>query len=241
MKRVKIILSEDVYNLGEEGDVREVASGYARNFLIPQGLALSYSNKNVAYFEQRREAIEKRKEEKREAAKSFKEKIESKVIELEMPAGNTGKLFGSVNSATVAEKLAADGINVERKKIEVPENSIKMVGEYDVRIRLYGDEVAEIKVVVNAVGGKKVTAEGETAKAAPAEPENEAVEAAEEPAEEEVAEAAVVETAEEPAEEAAEEPAAEADGDAAETDTAAVDTAAVETADGDTDSEKEGS
>ena len=158
MKRVKVILSEDVYNIGEEGDVREVASGYARNFLIPQGLALSFSKKNVAYFEQRKEAIEKRKDEKREAAQSFREKIESKVLELEMPAGDTGKLFGSVNSATIAEKLTAEGINIERKRIDVPENSIKMIGEYDVRIRLYGDEIAEIKVIVDPVGGKKVAA-----------------------------------------------------------------------------------
>ncbi|MBN1685056.1 MAG: 50S ribosomal protein L9, partial [Spirochaetales bacterium] len=55
MKRVKVILKQDVYNLGEEGDVREVAAGYARNFLIPQGLALGYSKQNVAYFEQRKE------------------------------------------------------------------------------------------------------------------------------------------------------------------------------------------
>ena len=159
MNRVKVILSDDVYNLGEEGDVREVTAGYARNFLIPQGLALSFSKKNVAFFEQRKESIEKRKDEKREAAKSFREKIESKVIELEMPAGDTGKLFGSVNSATIAEKLAAEGINIERKKIDVPENSIKLIGEYAVRIRLYGDEVAEIKVIVSPVGGKKITGE----------------------------------------------------------------------------------
>jgi large subunit ribosomal protein L9 len=165
MKRVKVILSQDVYNLGEEGDVREVASGYARNFLIPQGLALSYNRQNVAYFEQRREAIETRKQEKREAAKGFRDRLESKVLELEMPAGDTGKLFGSVNSATIAEKLASEGITIERKKIDVPDNSIKMIGEHDVRIRLYGDEVAGIKVIVNPVGGKKVAAAGTEAQA----------------------------------------------------------------------------
>jgi large subunit ribosomal protein L9 len=169
MKRVKVILNEDVYNLGEEGDVRDVAPGFARNFLIPQGLALGYSKKNVSYFEQRKVAIEKRKDEKREAAKSFREKIETKVLELEMPAGDTGKLFGSVNSATIAEKLAAEGINIERKKIDVPESSIKIVGEYDVRIRLYGDEVAAIKVIVNPVGGKKAETTQPTGDAAPAE------------------------------------------------------------------------
>ena len=262
MKRVKVILNEDVYNLGEEGDVREVAAGYARNFLIPQGMAMSHTTKNVAYFEQRKEAIEKRKEEKREAAKSFREKIESKVIELEMPAGDTGKLFGSVNSATVAEKLAAEGITIERKKIDVPENSIKMIGEYDVRIHLYGDEVAGVKVIVNPVGGKKVTAEApaeEAAKAAPAEdtaeeaPEEEPVAeavaeeaAAEEPVAEETAAEDAVETepaAEAPVEEAAEEPAVEeaAAEEAPAEETAEADSAEADAAAETDESEKEGS
>ncbi|MBN1686746.1 MAG: 50S ribosomal protein L9, partial [Spirochaetales bacterium] len=119
---------------------------------------LGYSKQNVAYFEQRKEVIEKRKQEKREEAKSFREKIESKVLEIEVPAGDTGRLFGSVNSATIAEKLASEGITIERKKIDVPESSIKMVGEYRVRLRLYGDEVAGIKVIVYPVGGKKAAA-----------------------------------------------------------------------------------
>ena len=156
MKNTKVILNQDVYNLGEEGDVREVASGYARNFLIPQGLAAQYTKQNLDLFEQRREKIEQRKDEKRQTAMGLKEQIESKMIELEMPAGNNGKLFGSVNSATIAERLTAVGIMVERKKIDVPDSSIKMTGEHTVRVRLYGDEVAELRVVVNPVGGKKV-------------------------------------------------------------------------------------
>jgi large subunit ribosomal protein L9 len=161
VKKTKVILNQDVYNLGEEGDVREVAPGYARNFLIPQGLAVSFNKQNLAQFEQKREVIEKRKEEKRDVAKGLRERIESREINLEMPAGDTGKLFGSVNSATIVERLAADGISIERKKIDVPDNSIKMVGEYTVRIRLYGDEVAELKVTVDPVGGKKKAAKEE--------------------------------------------------------------------------------
>ena len=167
MRNAKVILNQDVYNLGEEGDVREVAPGYARNFLIPQGLAVQYSKQNLAVFEQRREVIQKRKEEKRQTAMGLKEQIETKTIELDMPSGDTGRLFGSVNSATIMEKLAAEGISIERKKIDVPDNNIKMIGEYTVRIRLYGDEIAEVHVIVNPAGGKKVLdAKKEAAEAA---------------------------------------------------------------------------
>ncbi len=201
MKRIKVILNQDVYNLGEEGDVREVAAGYARNYLIPQGLALSHSRQNAAYFEQRKEAIEKRKQEKREQAKGLRERIESKVIEIEMPAGDTGKLFGSVNSATIAERLATEGITIERKKIDVPDSSIKMIGDYEVRIRLYGDEVAEIKVQVFPVGGKKPAV---TEAAAPEKVE-EQVETSEPAAEETAPEVEASEPAETPEETATEE------------------------------------
>ena len=194
MKTAKIILNQDVYNLGEEGDVCEVTPGYARNFLVPQGMAVSYNKQNLAQFEQKRVVIEKRKEEKRDAAKGLCDRIEAMVIELEMPAGDTGKLFGSVNSATIAERLTAEGISIERKKIDVPESSIKMVGEHTVRVRLYGDEVAEMKVVVNPVGGKKkVEAKTETADppkpvAGPVAAEQEEPETAEAPMDEVTAE-----------------------------------------------------
>jgi large subunit ribosomal protein L9 len=229
MKSVKVILNQDVYNLGEEGDVREVAPGYARNYLLPQEMAVAYTKRNLAIFEQKKETIEKRKGEKRDEAKGLRERIEAMAIELEMPAGDTGKLFGSVNSATIAEKLQAEGLIIERKKIDVPDNNIKMVGDYSIRVRIYGDEIAELKVVVNPVGGKKVVEQTEKKEelkdeapaveavaadetpVAKAEVE-EAVAPAEEetPAEEEapVAEAPV-EEAEAPAEE--EEPAAEAE------------------------------
>ena len=205
MKRIKVILNQDVYNLGEEGDVREVAAGYARNYLIPQGLALSHSRQNVAYFEQRKEAIEKRKQEKREQAKGLRERIESKVLEIEMPAGDTGKLFGSVNSATIAEKLATEGITIERKKIDVPDSSIKMIGDYEVRIRLYGDEVAEIKVQVYPVGGKKPSVTEAVPEAAAPEKVEEQVETSEPAAEETAPEVEASEPAETPEETAAEE------------------------------------
>jgi large subunit ribosomal protein L9 len=145
---MKIILNKDVVNLGEEGDVREVAPGYGRNYLIPKGLAVAYSKSNVAVFEGRRKAIEKRKDEKRQQAAGMKERIDALTLTIQVTAGETGRLFGSVNSATIMEELGKQGFDVERKRIEVPEHAIKQVGNYNVRVKLYGNEVATLKVQV---------------------------------------------------------------------------------------------
>ncbi|MFP4363820.1 MAG: 50S ribosomal protein L9 [Spirochaetia bacterium] len=144
----KIILNKDVATLGEEGDVKVVADGYARNYLFPQDLAVPYSKHWVNVFESKRAAIEKRKEEKRQAARGLKERIEEEHLEIEMPAGESGKLFGSVTNTTVDEHLEKIGINVDKKRIDVPDNTIKMIGDYTVTIKLYGGEEAELKVTV---------------------------------------------------------------------------------------------
>ena len=144
----KVILNQDVPNLGEEGDVKQVSDGYARNYLIPQKLAMPYTKHFIDVFGQRKSSIEKRKEDKRQGARSLKEKIESEELTISMPAGDHGKLFGAVTSQTVAEALEKKGIAIERKRIEIPEHSLKMVGNYVVRIRLYEKEEAKLKVVV---------------------------------------------------------------------------------------------
>ena len=155
MKNVKIILNEDIPNLGEEGDVKEVSPGYARNYLIPKGIVFPYTKQNIALLEQRRIAIEKRKDEKRQAAMGLKERIESLAVTIEMPAGDSGKLFGSVTNANITERLAAEGIVIERKKIEIPDHTIKNTGVYTVIIKLYDDQAAELKVEVKPVGAQK--------------------------------------------------------------------------------------
>ncbi len=147
---MKIILNQDVYNLGEEGDVCVVANGYARNFLIPQKLASIFNKQNIAMFESRKAAIEKRKEEKRLASAGLKDKIEAITLELKVSSGDTGKLFGSVTNANVAEELKKEGITVERKKIELPGHTIKMIGEFIVKVKLYGNETADLKLVIKS-------------------------------------------------------------------------------------------
>jgi len=151
---MKIILNQDIAGLGEEGDIKEVANGYARNYLIPKKIASPYTKQNLVVLESRRKAIEQRKEEKRREAMGIKERLESEDLVFTMPAGESGKLFGSVNNAMIAQELEARGYSIERKRIEVPEHNIRMVGAHTVKIRLYGQEEANLKVGVEAAEEK---------------------------------------------------------------------------------------
>lgn len=148
---MKVILNEDVPNLGEEGDIKEVKAGYFRNFLFPRGFAFPYTRQYIAMFEGRRAAIEKKKEEKHAKALDLKTRIEDLDLEIAMPAGDTGKLFGSVTSLTVADTLAKHGFQIERKRIELPEHNLKMIGRYTAKIRLYEKAVASLKFTITAL------------------------------------------------------------------------------------------
>ena len=150
MKEMKIILKQDVPNLGEEGDVCTVARGYGRNYLLPQSIAVPFTRQNIALFEHKRDAIEKRKEEKREQAKSEKERLEGEELIINATAGDTGKLFGSVSNATIAEELEKRGYSIEKKRIDivVEGNTIRMVGRYPIRVKLYGEEEANLEILV---------------------------------------------------------------------------------------------
>jgi large subunit ribosomal protein L9 len=145
---MKIILSQDVRNLGEEGDQVEVKDGYARNFLLPKGFAVTFNKTNQSIFVSRAALIEKRKEEKRKSAATFKERIDATTITLAVSAGDSGKLFGSVTNNMVQEALAKEGIEIDRKRIEVASHAIKSIGTYTVKVRLYENESAQMKVVV---------------------------------------------------------------------------------------------
>jgi large subunit ribosomal protein L9 len=145
---MRVILNQDVPNLGELGDIKEVAPGYARNFLFPRSLAFAHTAKTVALFEKRRAEIEGLKQRKRDASSGLKEKIEAEEISVTVPAGANGKLYGAVTAHTVADELAKKGIEIERKKIEVQGHSIKSVGTYKVLIRLYEKDEATLKLVV---------------------------------------------------------------------------------------------
>ena len=159
---MKVILNKDLAPLGEEGDVKDVAKGYARNFLFPREIALPYNERTKKLFESRREEIEARKAQKRTDAAGLKEKLESLNLVISMPAGANGKLYGAVTSQTVMDELSKQGYQIERKRIELPGSSFKNVGKYKVAVKLYESSAAEI--TINVMGQEIKT---ET-KAAPA-------------------------------------------------------------------------
>jgi large subunit ribosomal protein L9 len=145
---MRVILNQDVPNLGELGDIKEVAPGYARNFLFPRSLAFAHNAKSMVLFEKRKAEIEAIKASKRSASASLKEKIEAEEITLVLPAGATGKLYGAVTGHNVADELLKKGIDIDRKRIEVPGRSIKSVGSYKVSIRLYEKDEATLRLLI---------------------------------------------------------------------------------------------
>lgn len=153
---MKIILNQDVASLGELGDIKEVSPGYARNYLLPRGYAVAYTTKTVQAFEKRKTEIDGLKEQKRQSSLSLKEKLEAEEITVTMPAGANGKLYGAVTNATIADEFLKKGLEIDRKKIEVPSRSIKSVGNYKVLVHLYEKEEATIRV---SIVGQEVKAE----------------------------------------------------------------------------------
>jgi len=145
---MKIILNQDVQNLGEIGDVKDVAPGYARNYLLPRNYAVIYNTKTVLMFEKKQSEIVAIKEQKKKNSASLKEKLEAEEISVAMPAGANGKLYGAVTNATVADELLKKGLEIDRKKIDVPGRSIKSIGNYKVIIHLYDKEEAVVKLSI---------------------------------------------------------------------------------------------
>ncbi len=166
---MKVILNQDVKHLGEEGDVKTVANGYARNYLFPRNFALPYNEVTVAYFEGRKAEIEARKDAKRKDSASLKEKLEAEVITIVMPAGANGKLYGAVTNQAVVDYLQKKSIEIERKRIDIPGSTIKNTGKYTISVRLYESAVAEITLVVKSQEqADKEAAESAAAKASAA-------------------------------------------------------------------------
>ena len=163
---MKVILNVDVKSLGEEGDVKNVANGYARNYLLPRNLAVPYNAATVLYFESRKAEIEARKEQKRKDSASLKDKLEAANIEISMPAAANGKLYAAVTSHIVADVLNKMGFEIERKRIEIPGSSVKVVGPFKATIKLYEAQTAE--VVVNVIAETVAGAEPAPAKEAKA-------------------------------------------------------------------------
>ena len=147
---MEIILNENVEGLGNIGDMVTVKPGYARNFLIPRGHAVEASTRNVKELEHQKRQLERKLQKQTQAAELQKQKIERVTCVLPHRAGEEGKLFGSVTSMEIENKLAESGVEIDRKKIQLAE-PIKSLGEYEVPIKLDAGVVANIKVSVVAL------------------------------------------------------------------------------------------
>ena len=144
---MKIILRQDMDALGFEGDIVDVADGYARNYLFPKGIALEANNQNIKFMETQRKKIEIKRLHAKEDAEKVKEKLADVVITIYQKAGEEDKLYGSVTSMDIATHLEKEGITVDRRKITL-DKPIKTLGEFDVPIKLYPEVTGSIKVVV---------------------------------------------------------------------------------------------
>jgi len=147
---MKIVLRADVDNLGKKGDLVDVADGYARNFLVPRGLALKASpgsQKQADAMRRNREAREKRE---REAAQALAASFEGRTVTIKARAGGEGRLFGSVTTIDIADAvLKQTGAEVDRRRIDL-EEPIKELGGADLQVRLHPDVVATLHIEVEA-------------------------------------------------------------------------------------------
>jgi large subunit ribosomal protein L9 len=147
MSQVKLILRESVPSLGEAGDVVSVKPGYARNYLIPLGKAIFATESGVRELEHHQRVVAQKVAKELKELEAVRARIESLSLEVKARAGEEGKLFGSVTALQIGELLAEQGIEVDRRRIELPE-PIKELGEHSVGVKLHRDLVAQIKLQV---------------------------------------------------------------------------------------------
>jgi len=147
MDKIQVILKEDVANLGRSGELVSVKPGYGRNYLIPQGMAVPATSKNVAKIEHEKRQIEARTAKLRKDAEGVAARVNGVALTLERQVGEENKLFGSVTSRDIEEALRIKGIDVDRKKIHL-EHPIRAVGEFTIDVKVAKDVTAHIKVTV---------------------------------------------------------------------------------------------
>lgn len=144
---IHVVLQGDVQSLGKSGDLVRVRPGYARNFLIPRGLALPATESNVARVEELRKLALAKAAKELTAAREVATKLESVAVKIARPVGEENKMYGSVTSRDIEDAFRAAGIEVDRKKIDLAE-PIKQLGLTEVPVKLYRDVVAKLRVEV---------------------------------------------------------------------------------------------
>ena len=146
---MKVILTQDVKGLGKKGEVKNAADGYARNVLLPKGLAIEANAQNMSELNSKSQAAAHHKAEEKAAAEANKAKLDGKTVKVQAKCGENGKLFGAVTSKELAELLAGEfGIKVDKKKISA--SDMKNVGTYSFDVKLYQGVIAKMSVEISA-------------------------------------------------------------------------------------------
>ena len=151
---MEVILREHVDNLGRRGEVVKVADGYARNYLLPRKLALLANEGNKQQIERERAKFDAKEAEEKKVAEAVAARLASVEVVIARKVGETEALYGSVTSADIAEALAAKGVDLDRRKIQLAE-AIKQIGEFNIPVKLHREVTATLKVKVVAENAQK--------------------------------------------------------------------------------------
>lgn len=146
---MKLILREDVYNLGKGGELVEVKPGYGRNYLIPRGLAVLANPKNIREVEHQKAVAAAKAAKLKASAEAIAKRLSDTPLSFKRKVGEQDKLYGSVTAMDLAEALAGRGVQIDRRSIDLPE-PLKTLGDFEVGVKLHSDVVGKVKVKVEA-------------------------------------------------------------------------------------------
>jgi large subunit ribosomal protein L9 len=147
---MQVVLVQNMNNLGKLGDTVNVKPGYARNYLLPKGIARRATPDNVREIQARRAELERIEHDKFEAARHRRDELEGRRVTIPARVGPENKLFGSVSAADVAEALTASGVKVEKRELNLPQGPLREVGEFEIDVHIYSDMHAAVTVIVEA-------------------------------------------------------------------------------------------
>lgn len=148
---MEVILLENIQNLGNLGDQVKVRSGYARNYLLPQGKAAFATAENIAHFEARRTELEKVGNELLVAAQQRVEQFEGLAVTIQAQAGDAGHLYGSVGTREIAEAATAAGAALDKNEVQLPDGALRELGEYEITVQLHSEVSRTLKLVIEAL------------------------------------------------------------------------------------------
>ncbi|MDR2665964.1 MAG: 50S ribosomal protein L9 [Endomicrobium sp.] len=144
---MKVILRSDITNVGRQGEIKNVAAGFARNYLVPKSLAMEANTRNLKIWERERVKLEKQREELIDKARKFASKMETSKFVAKVKIGGNGKIFGSITTLNLVKIFKNNGFEIKKHDIFLS-NSIKEIGDYEISVRLHPEVIAKTKLSV---------------------------------------------------------------------------------------------